>query len=325
MWYHISNITKDGVGMYKTKDGIYVIDFSGRKLRVNMTEEELIMAIKTNQQVDLEDTGEIVEDIDKVDDENYFLLVSGSEMKVYSHEEMDKMHMLRKCRNCGKDVSRLDYMHGRACPHCHKYMATKDIKHLYLTFNLQSGYLKYHLNKPNEYECGIDYDVDNFRLKLDSGDIKAYTQDDMVAAVRGNQEIYTVMYTNYEDVISTAVAFFSTLEKYDDGVEIYIHRYDTTNAILAMWYLAPRLKRFKKVYELVGSAETTFEDMMQNRKELTHKNLDDMYNKFLEIAQGDSYYRVWKDGKMLEYSKEDMIRYRSKYPGYRVIHVFYKL
>ena len=135
------------------KNPIFAIGKNGKKYELKMTIDELVDAIKNNGELCVEDTEIVIDDIDKVDNINYFLICRGADIQVYSREKMKRMGLLRKCRSCGKEISKQDYFHRQECSHCNKISSAKAMKQVYIAFDY-NNYFLHGLDRINEYERG---------------------------------------------------------------------------------------------------------------------------------------------------------------------------
>ena len=63
------------------KNPIFAIGKNGKKYELKMTIDELVDAIKNNGELCVEDTEIVIDDIDKVDNINYFLICRGADRK----------------------------------------------------------------------------------------------------------------------------------------------------------------------------------------------------------------------------------------------------
>jgi len=285
------------------KNPIFAIGKNGKKYELKMTMDELVDAIKNNGELCVEDTEIVIDDIDKVDNINYFLICRGADIQVYSREKMKRMGLLRKCRSCGKEISKQDYFHRQECPHCNKISSAKAMKQVYIAFDY-NNYFLHGLDRINEYERGLDYELLTFYLSLNSGNIFDYTKESIEKAVKSNPEVYSIMYSDYEEISGFASSVVRDIETYDDNVEIYLYRKENdANGILNMWYLAPQLKRFSKVYEIVHKGGESIQEIINHKRLVSIEELEDMYIKFLNIAKNGSYYRVIESGELKSYSR----------------------
>ena len=285
------------------KEPIFVIGKDGKKYELKMTPDELLDSIKNNDELCVEDTGVVIENIDKVDNINYFLISRGADIQVYSREKMQRMRLLRRCRSCDKEISKQDYFQRNNCPHCNRISSAKAMKQVYIAFDYNNHFL-HRLDRINEYERGLDYELLAFYLSLNAGNIFDYADESLERAVKSNSEVYSAMYSDYEEISGFASSVIRDLESYDDDIEIYLYRKENdANGILNMWYLAPQLKRFHKVYEIIHNGEESLQEIISHKRLVSIEELEDMYIKFLNISKNGSYYRVIERGELKSYSR----------------------
>ena len=287
----------------KEKNPIFIIDKEGKQRKLYMNAEELIEALEKGF-VEVEDEGKKIENFEKVDDINYFLYCDGKEAKVCSRNEMRRMGQLLRCRACNNEVSIDYYKQGKICPHCGRKVFAKDVKDVYVSLGTDNFYL-HGLEKHNEYERSKDYELYTFCFALDSGDISNYVQEDIHKALNGNQEAYSALYFETDEIFNFALDFFRDLDSYGKDVNIYLCRKkNDSNGILNMYYLASKLKKFNNVYEVEVLGDLYLDDSLKNKKLLSNDVLLEHHNRFVDLASRGEYYRVLQNGKIKSFSRD---------------------
>ena len=278
--------------MREEKAPIYIIGKDRKEYIIDMSIEEFTNALKNNEPLKYKGKGREIKNLQKVDDINYFLHCTRSGAKVLSLDEMKNLGLIVRCRCCNGEISIDYYKQGKNCPHCHRKVFSKYVKQVYLSLDYNNYFLQ-RLEKKNLYERTKDYELYTFRLSLDVGDISKYVCEDLSEALRLNQETYSIMHIDTDEVLNFASDLFRDLESYNEDVEIILCREkNNLNSLLNLYYLAPRLIKFKNVYEVEYNDENLILEAIKKKRKISKTDLKRYFDNFNKIAKEPSYFRI---------------------------------